>query len=222
MRKVRLWICYKCKIVYNRKKKDTYCRCSCGQKMTAARKWPDEKFWEQKERTNARKRKRKSTEFKRHSKILDSHGYVLRSTAKARKLWCKIERTPYLSTLKTQGEKLIAEIHTNMIHAKGVNGMVSPPALEIVKTKSMTSFGRYERGIAIRKYAITVFQHRPMNLTSMKATLLHELLHHIDAEAKHKDQKTFDSRYHDRTWSNRLKKLKTLLHVANEEILTAD
>jgi len=220
MRKTRLWICYKCKVVYTRKKKDIPRKCRyCHSPMTKARKWPDEKFWEQQRKKVNRRSKNRQIEFKRACKVLDSHGYVIHVTPKAKKIWKRIERTPYLKSFELWGKRLIDEVHFNVIHTRGINGYTLPPELEIVKIKNKFEFGTYESGLLVRKYAITIYQHRPIDITQMKETLLHELLHHIDAESKSHRDESFRYSEHDKAWEIRLKKFKDLLGVGNEEIL---
>ena len=144
MRKVRLWICYQCKKVYRRKRKEDPVTCrTCNKLMTAARRWPSPKWFESRDKKQEQKQKKEDVLEKRISVPRDSHGRVLHITTKARQIWRRIEKLKQRPAFERYAREFIEEIHKNCIHRLGINGMCNPPEITWVKNIP-EAYGHYQ------------------------------------------------------------------------------
>ena len=115
------------------------------------------------------------------------------------------------------GKKFIEELHNNVVHRGGVSGSVHPPKFIMLRQKVNGLYGHYSgwNGIRVWKYD---------NFAHMKATFLHECLHHVDGQSvgrKVDGMKTnmTRSRGHDYFWKLRLLTFKKMLKVKDKIII---
>ena len=225
-KKVRLWICRKCRRVYKRKKHVQKVYRCCGQLMKKARKWPDEKWWEGRKNIRARMEKKADKSQKKLDNLISvprcSHGKKLRATKRLTKLWERIEGMER-TALTYWSQKFVEELHKHAIHRYGINGRVEAPKVRMERKRVGDAglYGRYTSGF-LSEYSIKV--RKTLDLDEMKSTLLNECLHHVDAEGKRMPGglgKVAQNRGHDGYWVMRLVLFKKMLRVKSQKILEA-
>lgn len=220
MRKTRLWICHQCKVVLKRKKSEAYWPCpKCGKNMASVRKYPSPQWFEHAKKIQERQVRQEQSFLNHISVPRDSHGKVLQITKKLREIWKYMEGIKQRPALQRAAVRFLTELHKNCIHRLGTNGMVEPPKVAWVSDLP-GALGHYEKSLLQGKYHIEVVLGE---LGQMKATFIHEAVHHIDAEGQDKKgKKVGDGRGHDTSWRNRLKEFKRRLGVKDQFVLEAE
>ena len=222
MRKVRLFVCHHCRRVYRRKKSENSQSCySCGKPMTAARKFPGPEWYARAKKVQMKEVELRVQENNRITFPRCNKGRKLRITKELKQIWRKMEKSKQRPALHRLSVQFIKELHEKCCHRFSPYGMTNPPDIQIVTGDERSSGwkGSYSRSI-FRGYYIKV---KHESIIEMKATFLHEAMHHVDAEAKTRKGEDFlpKNAGHDRAWQLRLKMFKEMLRVKDEEILNA-
>lgn len=208
MRKPRYWRCDRCYMIYTRRKSERGvidCR-FCRGPMVKTTRFPDDAWWAKRDKKRGRERRLREQSTKKWSKPRDSHQRRLILSREVKRLWKAVEKARRLDSLERRATQFVNAIH-GCIHRLGINGMVHPPKVIVNRQPPQyDTLGEYTRGLLRGRYDIQLWTRE---LDAMKLTLLHEVQHHIDAEAK--VPKEYSD--HHSTFYTRLERLKKDLRV---------
>jgi hypothetical protein len=222
MRKTRLWVCKKCGRYWHRKRKDKvpriYC---CGESVSAGRIYPKRRTSKY-ERTKEKIRKFKDEYEVKPRTNLGTVLRVSKETKKALRECLKMKTKPAFirkadlfvksiandihlyNTSKDKGGLWVKRINCNGDISKYKGGMTGMPIVRLSENDMYSTRGLYTTNFMKGEHSIVINCKEP--LTEMPNTLVHEVLHFIDANCG------MDCDGHGYYWKTRLERFKKMLN----------